>query len=158
MPPARLAAVWKSRYGDSARRPVGYLELVVDDVALGGPLDVGDTVTPFGHGDPALEDEAIDRFLGLGAPDAPGGRTAFYVCPECGDLGCGAITALIVHGPDVVVWRDFGYQTDYEPEVGTEGRNGVGPFTFDATAYAAFFAGLRPARRAALEHPLARRP
>jgi hypothetical protein len=39
-----------------------------------------------------------------------------YVCAECGDLGCGAVTAAVEVGDDKVVWRDFGYQNNYEPK------------------------------------------
>jgi hypothetical protein len=36
-----------------------------------------------------------------------------YVCPECGDIGCGAITAVIKDYGSSIVWSDFGYETDY---------------------------------------------
>ena len=32
---------------------------------------------------------------------------AIYVCPICGDLECGAITARIEREADEIVWRDF---------------------------------------------------
>jgi hypothetical protein len=34
-----------------------------------------------------------------------------YVCPECGDIDCGAVTANIQDLGDRIVWKDFGYET-----------------------------------------------
>lgn len=47
----------------------------------------------------------------LQAPDEPyglpPGEVAFFVCPECGDLECGAVRGTIARdGPDIV-WSDF---------------------------------------------------
>ena len=41
------------------------------------------------------------------------GRVMLYVCPECGDIDCGAITAVILDVGDRIIWRDFGYETGY---------------------------------------------
>ncbi len=41
----------------------------------------------------ALED--LDRLLGVASTSKLAGRSAMYVCAECGDLGCGALTAVI---------------------------------------------------------------
>ncbi len=43
------------------------------------------------------------------------GRIALLYCLACGDLGCGALTAQVVTGPETVEWRDIGWQNDYEP-------------------------------------------
>ena len=66
-----------------------------------------------------------------------------YVCAECGDLGCGSMTAIIDRTPDAVTWRDFGYQNDYEKFEKTEVFDGVGPFIFDRAAYDAVLAQFR---------------
>ncbi|TDP90622.1 hypothetical protein [Labedaea rhizosphaerae] len=63
------------------------------------------------------------------------GRVPLYVCPECGDLGCGGVTAVIERTEDTVVWRDFGYQNDYEPFDPGDILTGVGPIVFDRQAY-----------------------
>lgn len=60
---------------------------------------------------------AIRRLLGVDEPDAPHGRVCFFVCPECGDLGCGAITARITHSSTAVSWSEWGYQNNYEPHL-----------------------------------------
>lgn len=36
---------------------------------------------------------AVERLVGEASGDLPDGRVSLYVCPECGDLRCGAVTA-----------------------------------------------------------------
>lgn len=79
--------------------------------------------------------EDLDRLLGAEPEPSLGGRIALYVCAECGDLGCGAVTALVEVTDETAVWRDFGYQNDYEPFDQDSVFSGVGPFTFDRTSY-----------------------
>ncbi len=57
------------------------------------------------------------------------GRTMLYMCPECGDIGCGAITAKIKILKDYVVWEDFAYE-DALPEINLERYAHIGPFYF----------------------------
>ena len=83
----------------------------------------------------ALDD--LDRLLGQPGPPQLNGRTAMYVCAVCGDLGCGAVTAVVELDGEKVVWRDFGYQNDYEAFDPGAVFAGVGPFAFDRDAYAA---------------------
>ena len=68
-----------------------------------------------------------------GAPaETDEGRVLLYVCPECGDIRCGAYAARVRLQPGAVEWFDFAYENGYEP-----GRPilEVGPFTFDAANY-----------------------
>ena len=65
----------------------------------------------------------------------PGGRVPLYICPECGDLGCGGVTAVVERTPETVVWRDFGYQNDYDPFEPDPELAHVGPIVFDRQAY-----------------------
>ncbi|WP_137120625.1 hypothetical protein [Segeticoccus rhizosphaerae] len=60
---------------------------------------------------------AIERLLGQAPGDLPDGRVSLYVCPECGDLGCGAITTRLSLEPETVSWRTIGIQTGNEDEV-----------------------------------------
>ena len=41
---------------------------------------------------------------------------AVYVCPECGDLGCGALTLRITMTPSLVKWTHWGYENNYDEE------------------------------------------
>lgn len=62
--------------------------------------------------------------LGRAPADFDDGRCALLVCPIDGDLGCAAFSAKVVLGDDVVEWRDFGWQTDYEPFDTDSNRDG----------------------------------
>ena len=121
-----------------------FLEFVVDGERLGR------VVGPFLHDDDATEDyvsvlvgdwpteatlQDVDRLLGAAPDPTLSGRTAIYICAECGDLGCGAVTAVVEVGNETVVWRDFGYQNNYEPFDQNDLFADVGPFTFDRPAY-----------------------
>ena len=85
-------------------------------------------------GNKKCENQQIDELLGLVKPVLLTGRTALYVCPECGDIGCGAITAKIVENDKTIIWKDFGYENDYSEPSLTEYEQ-VGPFEFDKAAY-----------------------
>jgi len=70
----------------------------------------------------------------LGRPNehlALAGRSALLICPECGDLGCGAVLARIEVGPDVVTWTDLVHGNTLEPDHGPIACR----FTFDRDAY-----------------------
>lgn len=51
---------------------------------------------------------ATQRLVGADEGDLPDGRTSPYVCPECGDLGCGAVTAKLSVGPVAVTGEQSG--------------------------------------------------
>ena len=66
-------------------------------------------------------------------------RVALFVCPECGDLACGAITALVSRNDHSVQWSDFAYDNGYEA---ASKLDHVGPFEFE---WAAYFAEIKRA-------------
>ena len=58
------------------------------------------------------------------------------MCAECGDLGCGAITALVERTLDGFVWRDFAFQHNDDASItDAESYRAVGPFVFNKTEY-----------------------
>lgn len=63
-----------------------------------------------------------------------------YVCPECGDIGCGAITVNILDLGDRIVWRDFAYETNYGV---TEEYSNIKPIEIDRQSYFQAFSKLR---------------
>jgi hypothetical protein len=79
--------------------------------------------------------KAIERLRLNEKADLPNGRCSFFVCSECGDLGCGAITALVERQGETIEWKAFGYENTYEDNTSLDSYRTVGPFTFDATAY-----------------------
>jgi len=73
----------------------------------------------------------------------PERRVMLFVCPVCGDLGCGAITVEIVRDGDLVVWSRFGHQymswqiTDGAWCDDFDSYKSIGPFRFAWDAYKA---------------------
>ena len=57
-----------------------------------------------------------------------------FVCPECADLGCGAITAALRSEGDTMTWSDFKHENSYDPSM-TTSFPGVGPFAFAIQPY-----------------------
>jgi hypothetical protein len=83
------------------------------------------------------QEERIVRDLLLEAPTSvSGGRQALFVCPECGDLGCGGITAVVERNGDEVMWRDFAHENDYDASASDrESFEHLGPYSFDFQQY-----------------------
>ncbi len=122
-----------------------YIDFIVSGQSLGqlfGLPDL-DLIGTFGWTEnKEYENKQIDEFLGLITPELKTGRTCFYVCPECGDIGCGAITAKIEVTEKNVIWKDFGYENNYsEPDL--TGYKEIGPFTFDKKQYCTLLKGLK---------------
>lgn len=121
-----------------ARR--SFFDFVVDGEPL-YPIISGagiDNITPLWlDSGAAAVAAAVGRLLGQQPGDAPGGRVSVYVCAECGDLGCGAVTVELTVHPDAVTWSDWGFQTDYEEEVHRDRVASLGVLTFDRREYEA---------------------
>jgi hypothetical protein len=77
---------------------------------------------------------------GEAAPDFRADRVMLFVCSECDDLGCGAITAALRLDGDRFSWSDFKHENNYDPLMTTNFPD-VGPFTFAAGAYRRALAG-----------------
>lgn len=74
----------------------------------------------------------LAKFLGK----LPTPKVLLYVCSDCGDIGCGALTAKIHFNEKTVVWSDFAYENANET---IEHYPNIGPFEFEKTAYLSSF-------------------
>jgi hypothetical protein len=134
-----------------------FVDFIVDDRPLLFQLSDLDAVSPLASDVPPAIFTAQVRSLLL-ETDAPlpGGRYVIYGCPECADLGCGAVTAVIEKEGDDFIWRDFAWQTQEEADLELNGYHGIGPFRFAGAEYRAALASLldgeeaAPARRRVL--------
>jgi hypothetical protein len=141
--PHRLSCVVSARSIDAdtrgRRAQRVFLDFEVDGEALYPAIRRAgiEYVTSLWLDSPAVAAATVRRLLGQDPGDAPGGRVSVYVCPECGDLGCGAVTIALTVGPDTVTWSDWGYQTDGEEDVRRDGVPSFGPLTFDRAEYQA---------------------
>lgn len=127
--------------GGATQSERAFLDFVIDGEPL-RPRVPHDVISVLATDLPApyLATEVGSLLLETPAPLADG-RRVIYSCPECGDLGCGGVTAEITIDGDVVTWRDFGWQTDYDPEVDLDEE--LGPFRFGLAEYRAALEPLR---------------
>jgi hypothetical protein len=119
----------------SARR---YADFVVDGRSLGQSMKSAgyDLVSVFtAEWENSYLEEAKQRLLLQRDSDFPNGRRALYVCGECGDLGCGAVSIIVEFHNESVVWRNFGYENTWEEIVRVEKLQSIGPFRFPLEGY-----------------------
>ena len=77
---------------------------------------------------------SVRVLTGDAAPDLGDDRVMLFVCPECADLGCGAITAALRSEGDTMTWSDFKHENSYDPSMTTSFPE-VGPFAFAVQPY-----------------------
>ncbi|WP_128436821.1 oxidoreductase [Streptomyces cyaneus] len=120
-----------------------FVDFIVDGRPLLFQLSDLDAVSPLASDVPPAIFTAQVRSLLLEA-DAPlpGGRYVIYGCPDCEDLACGAVTALIDKVGDDYIWRDFAWQTDEHADLELNGYHGIGPFRFHGAEYRAALGSL----------------
>lgn len=92
-----------------------------------------DFVSPLGWGDTGHQRAAAERLQGVAEGDLPSGRVAVFICPECGDLGCGSVGVRIEEQDGLFEWSDFAYENDYNPD--DTHVYEIGPFAFAAQSY-----------------------
>ncbi|MFI0507888.1 oxidoreductase [Streptomyces albogriseolus] len=120
-----------------------FVDFVVDGRPLLYRLSDLDAVSPLASDVPPSLFTAQVRGLLLetGAP-LPDGRYVVYGCPECEDLACGAVTAVIERDGEDVIWRDFAWQTGTHADLERDGYHGMGPFRFRGAEYRAALTAL----------------
>jgi hypothetical protein len=78
--------------------------------------------------------QSNSRLLLRESAETESGRILLYICPECGDIGCGAYAVSVRQNDDCFTWDSFAYENGYEePQI----IEGVGPFRFEKHAYEA---------------------
>jgi predicted RNA-binding Zn-ribbon protein involved in translation (DUF1610 family) len=127
-----LKLEWKRRTGGDGKTQRDYLDFVIDGESLSEKIG-GDLISCLGWLAAEENAEAANRIMLKAASELPGSRYALYVCPECGELGCGAVTAIIERVNDKIIWRDFAFQNDYDGE--KQPVKEVDKFIFDRAQY-----------------------
>jgi len=102
----RVPAGQTVRKGRPYKTPRRFLGFVIGGASL---YDVHgmEEISVLGWLSPGYDEQAARRLLLKEEPDFDG-RVALYICAECGDLDCGAITAKIDREADEFVWREMG--------------------------------------------------
>ncbi|MGV4986415.1 oxidoreductase [Streptomyces sp. NRAIS4] len=113
-----------------------FVDFVVDGRPLLFRLSDLDAVSPLASDiPPAIFTEQVRALLLEADPPLPDGRFVIYGCPECADLACGAVTAVIERDGEDYIWRDFAWQTDEHADLELNGYHGIGPFRFQGAEY-----------------------
>ena len=116
-------------------------DLLVNGLSLRAMVDNSQLASRF-----AVEQKAIDPYDVvtdfMGSSQASHGRMPLFVCPMCGDIGCGAVTLKVERQDYVIIWSDFRYQTSMSVEDTEHYYSQVGPFTFDIGQYKAVIESL----------------
>ncbi|MGW1808338.1 oxidoreductase [Streptomyces sp. NPDC002078] len=115
-----------------------FVDFVVDGRPLLFRLSDLDAVSPLASDiPPAIFTEQVRALLLEAEPPLPDGRFVIYGCPDCADLACGAVTAVIERDGEDYVWRDFAWQTNDQADLELNGYHGIGPFRFRGAEYRA---------------------
>ena len=130
-----LELQWRDRGGGNGRTMRRYLDFVVDEQSL-FQLIRADLIGRLGWLSADYDRSSIAQLLLQAPPDLKSGRYLLYICPECGDISCGAVTIAIEETSSHFVWRNFGYENDYEDTIHSYDRYAsIGPFYFDKLSY-----------------------
>jgi hypothetical protein len=86
----------------------------------------------FSKGLNELNKNSKNKLLVKTEPETENGRVLIYVCPECADIGCGALCCKIKKENGKYIWNDFAYENGYEDE---KIYKNIGPFYFDEKTY-----------------------
>jgi hypothetical protein len=97
---------------------VDWLDFVVDGhslgeafAAIGEGYTSGDLIGCLGWANNKdYERSLVRQLLVEQPPELESGRYLLYVCPECGDIGCGAVTVVITDDNDQIGWERFRYE------------------------------------------------
>jgi hypothetical protein len=79
--------------------------------------------------------KSVNRVLLKEGADFPDNRRSLFICSECGDIGCGAITARIVREGDTILWKDLGFENNNQEHVDLDPCKELELFTFEAVSY-----------------------
>jgi hypothetical protein len=112
-------------------------DFIIDGVSLYELLDAQnwDLVGALGWLPADANSAHIDQLLLRADAPVPGGRRMVFICSECGDIGCGAITCEIIRGGGNVTWQNFGFENNYDDAIDLEPFRDVGPFHFEWDEY-----------------------
>jgi hypothetical protein len=133
---SNLELVWRTRSGVSGRTRREYLDFVIDGKSLQDLLDPGEMIGCLGWQSSTEEQVLIDQLL-LKRPSPIGDdRVPIYICPECGQLDCGAVTVQIQKSKSGIVWSNLGFQKDNSVAVSFDrAYASIAGYTFDKSEY-----------------------
>ena len=94
---------------------VSFFDVLIDGNSLYDQfnLDQSRKVCRFGYyRNKQLNMDTINEFLKIKPSELETGRTMLFICRECGDIGCGAITLEIEKTKTAFIWKKFAYENN----------------------------------------------
>lgn len=141
--PDTLTLVSATRAGGAHRAERRYQDFKIGRRRLTDLIKVGDRASVLGWLPRELERLHCRQLL-LETPSAlASGRVPLYLCPECADLGCGAVTVTIHRAGDLVTWSGFHHEGPIDDATPVEPVRELRDFTFAWQAYRDALAGFR---------------
>jgi len=124
----------------SNQTPRSFLDFEVSGLSIYSELVTRkfDYVSCLGWADIIYEKKARSRLLLKEPAEMPKDRVGLYICPECIDPMCGAITISISEDDEKIVWSELAYDNGWslEPEMYVyQALEGLGPYYFDKAEY-----------------------
>lgn len=97
--------------------PLHYLDFTIAGKSFKKQLGIEkeDYVSPLGYGPKTYQKEVYQELTLIKPSITKSKNVMIYVCPTCGDIGCGAVTAQISQEKELIVWSNFAYENNYEP-------------------------------------------
>lgn len=120
---------------ETVRSERSYLDFIIDGESLVNLARYDLVSILCGEWVSTERERSIRRLLRTEPADFADDRRSILVCPECGDIGCGAVSVVVDFSNGSVIWKDFGYQNNYEPEIHGEHLKRLGPFEFGLEDY-----------------------
>ena len=133
---SKLELVWRTRNGGVGRTQQNYLDFVVNGQSIHDQLMTDDHIGCLGWQSEEKEIVILEQLTTKRLSVLGNNRYAIYVCAECGDIGCGAITVQIEKTKDGFVWKNFGYENNYDETMrDVKNYKTIGEFHFRETEY-----------------------
>jgi hypothetical protein len=130
----RLELVRRERGGGGGRTKRSWIEFLVDGSSLHDAIEPGDFIGCLGWSEQHFEASLLRQLLHSEGGNALAQRVMIYVCPECAELECGAVTVAVKREGNDVVWERFAFENSYDAEV-IKTYDHIGPFRFSGEQY-----------------------
>jgi len=101
-------------YKGNIKKVTRYYDFTIDGLPLSEIINVDERAGSLGYYDKKFDQYFIEMLLLKRKLELPFQRLIFYGCPLDLDLYCGAITADVERFGDIILWKNFAYQSSEE--------------------------------------------
>ena len=129
----KLSLIKQVRLGGGGKTERHYYDYLINDRLLSEIIEIGDQIGVFGGFGEKDDRTHFNELLSKKKSELKSGRVPIYICPECGDLGCGCISIEIIKTNEGFIWKSFGFENNYEN--GIAESYDIGEFFFNKTQY-----------------------